>query len=131
MVAKFLGFSKPSFVGRSAVRGFVYFEDGHGFEHRSKRARFEEETRERSERGGQRVWASHDRGEHERSRRGSSHHWSSPKYKSRDLDRVEKDRNISSRERHERGSHNGEGDHDREQTKRNGRDKDRERIERD
>lgn len=32
MVAKHLGFSNASFAGRSAVRGFVYFEDGHGFE---------------------------------------------------------------------------------------------------
>ncbi|PIN02863.1 Kynurenine 3-monooxygenase [Handroanthus impetiginosus] len=32
VVAKFLGFKKPAFVGRSAVRGIVYFEEGHGFE---------------------------------------------------------------------------------------------------
>ncbi|KAL8480682.1 hypothetical protein ACS0TY_027285 [Phlomoides rotata] len=32
IVAKYLGFSNPSFGGRSAARGFVYFEDGHGFE---------------------------------------------------------------------------------------------------
>ncbi|PIN09456.1 Kynurenine 3-monooxygenase [Handroanthus impetiginosus] len=32
VVAKFIGFNKPAFVGRSAVRGIVYFEDGHGFE---------------------------------------------------------------------------------------------------
>lgn len=31
-VAKFLGFSKPAFVGRTAIRGFVDFKDGHGFE---------------------------------------------------------------------------------------------------
>ncbi|CAA0828686.1 FAD/NAD(P)-binding oxidoreductase family protein [Striga hermonthica] len=31
-VAKFLGFSKPFFVGRSAVRGFFDFEEPHGFE---------------------------------------------------------------------------------------------------
>ncbi|KAL0348514.1 UNVERIFIED_CONTAM: Monooxygenase 2 [Sesamum angustifolium] len=32
VVARFLGFSKPSFAGRSAVRGLVDFENGHGFE---------------------------------------------------------------------------------------------------
>ncbi|KAH6813274.1 oxidoreductase family protein [Perilla frutescens var. frutescens] len=32
VVSQFLGFSKPSYAGRSAVRGFVFFEDGHGFE---------------------------------------------------------------------------------------------------
>ncbi|KAG8379337.1 hypothetical protein BUALT_Bualt07G0077900 [Buddleja alternifolia] len=32
IVAKFLGLSKPSFVGRPAIRGFVNFKDGHGFE---------------------------------------------------------------------------------------------------
>ncbi|KAL0376251.1 UNVERIFIED_CONTAM: Monooxygenase 2 [Sesamum calycinum] len=32
VVARFLGFSKPSFAGRSTVRGLVYFENGHGFE---------------------------------------------------------------------------------------------------
>lgn len=106
-------------------------EDGHGVEHRSKRARSEEETRDRSERGGQRVRASRDRGEHDRSRRGTSHHRSSPEYRSRDLDRVEKDRYRGSRERHERGSRDGERDHDRERPERNGRDKDRERLERD
>jgi len=106
-------------------------EDGHGLEHRSKRARSDEETRERSERGGQRVRASRDRGEHDRSRRGSSHHRSSPEYRSRDLDRVEKDRYRSSRERHERGSRDGERDYDRERVERNGRDKDREKLERD
>lgn len=106
-------------------------EDGHGVEHRSKRARSEEETRDRSDRGGQRVRASRDRGEHDRSRRGTSHHRSSPEYRSRDLDRVEKDRYRSSRERHERGSRDGERDHDRERSERNGRDKDRERLEKD
>ncbi|KAK4405365.1 Monooxygenase 3 [Sesamum angolense] len=32
VVARFLGFSKPSFAGRSTVRGLVDFENGHGFE---------------------------------------------------------------------------------------------------
>ncbi|KAL2231712.1 UNVERIFIED_CONTAM: Monooxygenase 2 [Sesamum indicum] len=32
VVARFLGFSNPSFAGRSAVRGLVHFENGHGFE---------------------------------------------------------------------------------------------------
>lgn len=32
MVSKFLGFSKPSYAGRTAVRGFVFFNDGHGFD---------------------------------------------------------------------------------------------------
>ncbi|KAL0348515.1 UNVERIFIED_CONTAM: Monooxygenase 2 [Sesamum angustifolium] len=32
VVARFLGFSKPSFAGRSTVRGLVYFENGHSFE---------------------------------------------------------------------------------------------------
>lgn len=32
MVSKFLGFSKPSYAGRTAVRGFVYFKDGHALE---------------------------------------------------------------------------------------------------
>ncbi|KAK4477245.1 hypothetical protein RD792_016459 [Penstemon davidsonii] len=32
VVAKFLGFSKPALAGRSAVRGVVHYEDGHGFE---------------------------------------------------------------------------------------------------
>ncbi|XP_051132723.1 monooxygenase 2-like isoform X2 [Andrographis paniculata] len=32
VVADHLGFSRPSFVGRSAVRGFVHYEDGHGFD---------------------------------------------------------------------------------------------------
>ncbi|KAL6531911.1 hypothetical protein OROMI_028274 [Orobanche minor] len=32
VVAKFLGFSKPFFVGRSAVRGFIQFEEPHGFD---------------------------------------------------------------------------------------------------
>ncbi|XP_030450762.1 monooxygenase 2-like [Syzygium oleosum] len=31
-VAKWLGFKKPAFVGRSAIRGSVYYEHGHGFE---------------------------------------------------------------------------------------------------
>ncbi|GAB2291918.1 hypothetical protein Dimus_026168 [Dionaea muscipula] len=31
-VATWLGFKKPAFVGRSAVRGYVVFEGGHGFE---------------------------------------------------------------------------------------------------
>ncbi|KAL0376250.1 UNVERIFIED_CONTAM: Monooxygenase 2 [Sesamum calycinum] len=31
VVARFLGFSKPSFAGRSAVRGLVDFENGHDF----------------------------------------------------------------------------------------------------
>ncbi|KAL2459962.1 FAD/NAD(P)-binding oxidoreductase family protein [Abeliophyllum distichum] len=31
-VAKFLGFSKPAFLSRSAIRGFIDFKDGHGFE---------------------------------------------------------------------------------------------------
>ncbi|KAI6701024.1 hypothetical protein NL676_015348 [Syzygium grande] len=33
-VAKWLGFKKPAFVGRSAIRGSVYYEHGHGFEHK-------------------------------------------------------------------------------------------------
>ncbi|KAK6143357.1 hypothetical protein DH2020_023705 [Rehmannia glutinosa] len=32
VVAKFLGFTKPFFVRRSAVRGYLYFEEAHGFE---------------------------------------------------------------------------------------------------
>lgn len=32
VVSKFLGFSKPSYAGRTAVRGFVFFKDGHGFD---------------------------------------------------------------------------------------------------
>ena len=32
MVSKFLGFSKPAYAGRTEVRGFVCFKDGHGFE---------------------------------------------------------------------------------------------------
>ncbi|XP_057805928.1 monooxygenase 2-like [Salvia miltiorrhiza] len=32
VVSKFLGFSKPAYAGREAVRGFVYFKDGHAFE---------------------------------------------------------------------------------------------------
>ncbi|KAL3849606.1 hypothetical protein ACJIZ3_011488 [Penstemon smallii] len=35
VVAKYLGFSKPYFLGRSAIRGFVEFEDGHGLELKS------------------------------------------------------------------------------------------------
>ncbi|KAL3722733.1 hypothetical protein ACJRO7_035013 [Eucalyptus globulus] len=31
-VAKWLGFKAPAFVGRFAVRGSVYYENGHGFE---------------------------------------------------------------------------------------------------
>ncbi|KAL2476949.1 FAD/NAD(P)-binding oxidoreductase family protein [Forsythia ovata] len=31
-VAKFMGFSKPAFLSRSAIRGFIDFKDGHGFE---------------------------------------------------------------------------------------------------
>ncbi|KAI6701025.1 hypothetical protein NL676_015349 [Syzygium grande] len=31
-VATWLGFKKPAFVGRSAIRGCVYYEHGHGFE---------------------------------------------------------------------------------------------------
>ncbi|CAK9153963.1 unnamed protein product [Ilex paraguariensis] len=31
VVATWLGFSKPSFVGRSAIRGFAEFESSHGF----------------------------------------------------------------------------------------------------
>ncbi|XP_010028754.2 monooxygenase 2 [Eucalyptus grandis] len=31
-VAKWLGFKKPSFAGRSAIRGCVYYEQGHNFE---------------------------------------------------------------------------------------------------
>ncbi|XP_030450757.1 monooxygenase 2-like [Syzygium oleosum] len=31
-VAKWLGFKKPAFVGRSAIRGCVYYEHGHSFE---------------------------------------------------------------------------------------------------
>ncbi|XP_056160929.1 monooxygenase 2-like isoform X2 [Syzygium oleosum] len=36
-VATWLGFKKPAFVGRSAVRGCVYYEHGHGFEPKSFR----------------------------------------------------------------------------------------------
>ncbi|KAG8368068.1 hypothetical protein BUALT_Bualt15G0006900 [Buddleja alternifolia] len=32
VVAKFLGFDKPLYEGRLAIRGFGYFKDGHGFE---------------------------------------------------------------------------------------------------
>ncbi|KAL7156403.1 hypothetical protein ABFS83_02G006700 [Erythranthe nasuta] len=32
VVAKYLGFSKPSLVGRASIRGYVYCEEGHGFE---------------------------------------------------------------------------------------------------
>ncbi|XP_047973618.1 monooxygenase 2-like [Salvia hispanica] len=32
VVSKFLGFSKPAYAGRTEVRGFVCFKDGHGFE---------------------------------------------------------------------------------------------------
>ncbi|KAI3446276.1 hypothetical protein Pfo_002941 [Paulownia fortunei] len=32
VVAKFLGFSKPSFTGRASIRGYVDCKDGHGFE---------------------------------------------------------------------------------------------------
>ncbi|KAG8368069.1 hypothetical protein BUALT_Bualt15G0007000 [Buddleja alternifolia] len=32
VVAKFLGLSKPSFVGRSGVRALINYKDGHGFE---------------------------------------------------------------------------------------------------
>ncbi|KAF8013428.1 hypothetical protein BT93_I1318 [Corymbia citriodora subsp. variegata] len=32
VVAKWLGLKAPTFVGRFAVRGFVYYENGHGFE---------------------------------------------------------------------------------------------------
>ncbi|KAL0365685.1 UNVERIFIED_CONTAM: Monooxygenase 2 [Sesamum angustifolium] len=32
VVAKFLGFSKPSFAGRASIRGYVDCENGHGFE---------------------------------------------------------------------------------------------------
>ncbi|KAF8031565.1 hypothetical protein BT93_D0704 [Corymbia citriodora subsp. variegata] len=35
VVAKWLGFKKPAFVGRSAIRGSVYYEHGHGFEPKS------------------------------------------------------------------------------------------------
>lgn len=31
MVSKFLGFSNPSFTARSAIRGIMHFEEGHGF----------------------------------------------------------------------------------------------------
>eukprot|EP01018_Ginkgo_biloba_P018999 Gb_11513 [translate_table: standard] len=111
-------------------------EDGYGLEHWPKRARSEEETRERSERG-ERGKASRDRSEldrdRDRSRRGSSHHRSSPDYRSRDLDRVEKDRYRSSRERSERSSRDRERerDHDRERSDRNGKDKEREKLEKD
>ncbi|KAI6701027.1 hypothetical protein NL676_015351 [Syzygium grande] len=36
-VATWLGFKKPAFVGRSAIRGCVYYEHGHGFEPKSFR----------------------------------------------------------------------------------------------
>lgn len=32
VVSKFLGFSNPSFTARSAIRGIVNFENGHGFD---------------------------------------------------------------------------------------------------
>ncbi|GAB2291923.1 hypothetical protein Dimus_026173 [Dionaea muscipula] len=32
LVARWLGFQKPAFVGRSAVRGYADFEGGHGFD---------------------------------------------------------------------------------------------------
>ncbi|KAL1541176.1 monooxygenase 3-like [Salvia divinorum] len=32
VVSKFLGFSTPAYAGRTAVRGFVYLQDGHGLE---------------------------------------------------------------------------------------------------
>lgn len=32
VVSKFLGFSTPAYAGRTSVRGFVYFQDGHGLE---------------------------------------------------------------------------------------------------
>jgi len=32
VVAKWLGFKKPSLSGRSAIRGCAYYEAGHGFE---------------------------------------------------------------------------------------------------
>ncbi|EYU37970.1 hypothetical protein ABFS82_02G006700 [Erythranthe guttata] len=32
VVAKYLGFSKPSLVGRASIRGYVYCKEGHGFE---------------------------------------------------------------------------------------------------
>ncbi|KAI6701026.1 hypothetical protein NL676_015350 [Syzygium grande] len=43
-VATWLGFKKPAFVGRSAIRGCVYYEHGHGFEPKSFRyiAKYEE-----------------------------------------------------------------------------------------
>uniref|UniRef100_A0A0C9RU66 TSA: Wollemia nobilis Ref_Wollemi_Transcript_12843_2389 transcribed RNA sequence n=1 Tax=Wollemia nobilis TaxID=56998 RepID=A0A0C9RU66_9CONI len=110
------------------------YEDEH--EHRSKRVRSDEETRERSERS-ERVRASHDRSEHdrdrERSKRGTSHRRSPSNYRSRDLDRVEKDRYRTSREHGERSSRDRERekDHDRDRTDRNGRDKDREKTDRD
>ncbi|XP_039166847.1 monooxygenase 2 [Eucalyptus grandis] len=36
-VAKWLGFKKPSFAGRSAIRGCEYYEQGHNFEPKSFR----------------------------------------------------------------------------------------------
>ncbi|XP_051132646.1 monooxygenase 2-like [Andrographis paniculata] len=35
MVAKYLGFNKPSSVGRWVARGIAYYENGHGFEPKS------------------------------------------------------------------------------------------------
>lgn len=32
MVAEWLGFERPAFTRRSAVRGFAYFKSGHAFE---------------------------------------------------------------------------------------------------
>ncbi|XP_057820800.1 uncharacterized protein LOC131033586 [Cryptomeria japonica] len=94
--------------GKSSSKHRRSDEDGHGADHhRSKRARSEDEMRERV-RGSDR--------ERERSIRGSSHRRSPPSEqgRSRDLERVEKDgRYRSSRER--------------ERPDRNGRDKDRER----
>lgn len=34
MVAKWLGFKKPSLSGRSATRGIVTYKDGHGFDNK-------------------------------------------------------------------------------------------------
>ncbi|KAK2996138.1 hypothetical protein RJ639_029445 [Escallonia herrerae] len=32
LVARWLGFKKPAFAGRSSIRGYAYFEESHGFE---------------------------------------------------------------------------------------------------
>uniref|UniRef100_A0A0C9S7S7 TSA: Wollemia nobilis Ref_Wollemi_Transcript_12845_2365 transcribed RNA sequence n=1 Tax=Wollemia nobilis TaxID=56998 RepID=A0A0C9S7S7_9CONI len=112
-------------------------EDGHGLDHRSKRARSDEERsekeRERSERD--RVRSDRDRErdkdrerERERSRRGSSHARSSPELRSRDLERVEREsRHRSSKERPDRNGRDRDKDRDRDREKERERERERER----